>query len=97
MADLSRELDGTGVKIDGEIRVETVERSTAHGIAEDFKLFMDIIGWSASKVVKEAGRKRTKPVRGTLGAPHDQLCGQVRDQGGTLSYSSSSSSSQSTY
>lgn len=72
--DLSRELDGTGVKIDDEIRVEMVERSTAPMIAEDFKLIMDIIGWSASKVMKEPGRKRTKPVRRTLGAPPDQLC-----------------------
>jgi len=72
--DLSRELDGTGIKIDGEIRVEMVERSTAHRIAEDFKLIMDIIGWSAPKVVKEPGRKHTKPLRRTLGAPPDQLC-----------------------
>jgi hypothetical protein len=73
MADLSRELDGTGVKIDGEIRVEMVERSIARRIAEDFKRIMDIIGWSASKVVKEPGRNHTKPVRRTLGATPDQL------------------------
>jgi len=41
--DLSRELDGTGVEIDGEIRVEKVERSTAHRIAEGFTLILDII------------------------------------------------------
>jgi hypothetical protein len=44
--DLSRELDGTGVKIDGEIRVEIVERSTAHRIAEDFTMILDIISGS---------------------------------------------------
>jgi hypothetical protein len=47
--DLSRELDGTGVKIDGEIRVEMVERSTAHRIAEDFTLILDIISRAADQ------------------------------------------------
>ncbi|MCI0393020.1 MAG: hypothetical protein MOB07_30170 [Acidobacteria bacterium] len=66
MTDFSRELDGTGVKIDGEIRVEMVERSTAHLIAEDFKLIRDIISGSAPKVVKDAGGNYMKLVRRTL-------------------------------
>src|SRR5215475_1420106 len=47
--DFSRELDDTGVKIDDEIRVEMVERSTAHMIAEGFKPILDIIGGSAPR------------------------------------------------
>jgi hypothetical protein len=50
--DLSRELDGTGVKIDGEIRVEIVERSTAHRIAEDFTLILDIISRVADQTCR---------------------------------------------
>ena len=70
--DFSRELDGTGVKIDDEIRVEMVERSTAPMIAEDFKLIRDIIGGSVPKMVKDSGRNYMKLVRRTLGASYDQ-------------------------
>jgi hypothetical protein len=70
--DFSRELDGTGVKIDGEIRVEMVERSNAHVIAEDFKLIQDIISGSVPKVVKKPSRNYMKSVRRTLGVSHDQ-------------------------
>jgi hypothetical protein len=47
--DFSRELDGTGVNLVDEIRVKMVERSTAHMIAEDFKLIRDIIGGSVPR------------------------------------------------
>jgi len=65
-ADFSRELDGTGVKIDGEIKVEMIERSNALVIAEDFKLIRDIISRSVPKVVKDPGKNYMKSVRRTL-------------------------------
>jgi len=47
--DLSRELDGTSVKIDDEIRVEMIERSTAHRIVEDFTVILNIISRAANQ------------------------------------------------
>jgi hypothetical protein len=65
--DLSRELDGTGIKIDGEIRVEMVERSTAYVIAEDFKREPSVNRIGLLQNVKSVRRKFTSSDVSILG------------------------------